>query len=236
MTKNQIEYQKLLLDREYKQKSLELEEGKLQETKRANRRQEDLTQTRDTLTLGLRDRELGEAVRHNQAVEVETNRSNVARETETTRHNKAAESIDTVKASAAMSQAAASHAQVAELGRHNRVVELQSARQLDQRDVELSQSGTKLTQEQQRIDEARRHNLKLEDIEDFKNDLSQQQLNINKWRARFQNAKDVVGMLDTLIDDLDQFQRTQLLKNYEQVFDLSTGDMAIVRKLFRAKR
>lgn len=62
MTKNQIEYQKH------------------KETVRANQAAE-----------SLRLDELGETTRHNQAVELETNRSNVAREGETMRHDLATE-------------------------------------------------------------------------------------------------------------------------------------------------
>lgn len=114
MTKNQIEYQKLLVSR-----------GELEERKRANRAQEVLGQGN-----------LDELKRSNVAREVETNRSNVAKETENNRHNLAtelesnrhnvqAEKSDLMKAQAALSQAAAAHAQVAENERHNKAWEIE---------------------------------------------------------------------------------------------------------------
>lgn len=69
MTKNQIEYQKLL------------------ETKRANAAVEDLTRRRDERTLALREAELSETGRHNMAYELEASTHNRNVEAETTRHN-----------------------------------------------------------------------------------------------------------------------------------------------------
>lgn len=235
MTKNQIEYQKLLTQREYNKRTLELEESKLQEQKRSNLRNEELTSIRDTGTLSLRSAELGESTRHNKTVEVETVRSHKADETERNRHNIASERVEASKAAAQHAQVQLGYANLAEQSTHNRAMEGLTARQLGQRDVELAQAGSKIALESNKLAEAKRHNVTLESIQQFEADLKRQQVDINKWRARFQNASDVVGMLDTIIDDLDQFQRTNLLKHYEQVFNLDTGEMAIVKRLFRQK-
>lgn len=69
MTKNQIEYQKL------------------QETKRANAANEALIRRRDEGTLALREAELSETGRHNQAYELEASTHNRNVEAETNRHN-----------------------------------------------------------------------------------------------------------------------------------------------------
>lgn len=69
MTRNQIEYQKLL------------------ETKRANVANESLTHRRDEGTLALRGAELLETGRHNRAFELETSTHNRNVEAETARHN-----------------------------------------------------------------------------------------------------------------------------------------------------
>lgn len=69
MTKNQIEYQKLL------------------ETKRANAAAEALTRRRDEGTLALREAEISETGRHNLAYELETSTHNRNVEAETSRHN-----------------------------------------------------------------------------------------------------------------------------------------------------
>lgn len=77
MTKNQIEFNKLL------------------ETQRANQREEELTRVRDERTYALGQDQLAEAARHNRTTEKqyassldETARSNRAREYETARSNK----------------------------------------------------------------------------------------------------------------------------------------------------
>lgn len=154
MTKNQIEYAKLL------------------ETRRANLRQEELTSKRDATTRELGIGTLGETSRHNQAVELldsakaaetkrsnvakeaetrrsnlakesetqrsnmererETARSNVARETETQRHQKAAEAISIGQTAASTAAAAAelaervrsNMARESETALHNRAMEL----------------------------------------------------------------------------------------------------------------
>lgn len=222
MTKNQIEYQKLQLDREYKNRSLEIESGKLAETSRANRAQEALTERRDSGTLGLRAQELAETGRHNQVVELETERSHKADETERNRHNLATESTERTKASAAVSQAAAAHAQVqlgyaslAETSRHNQVLEVETNRHNTATEtIQKADTGVKFLNQQ----ETARHNQAMEKLQEFQNDLAEKQFNVNKWRARFQNAKDLVGVIDVVIDDLDQATRTwlqaQLLKEY----------------------
>lgn len=69
MTKNQIEYQKLL------------------EMQRANMASEALTRRRDEGTLALREAELSETGRHNKAYELETLTHNRNTEVEATRHN-----------------------------------------------------------------------------------------------------------------------------------------------------
>lgn len=110
MTKNQIEYQKLL---ELKRSNRAGEE----ETHRSNVAQEELTRSRDTISLDLRGRELGETQRANLAREAENYRSNVAREAENTRsnlareaetqrHNYASEKADTARINLGYSQLA----------------------------------------------------------------------------------------------------------------------------------
>lgn len=235
MTKNQIEYQKLKTQQEYNKRSLDLEEAKAQEQKRANLRQEELTSIRDTGTLSLRSAELGEANRHNRVVELETERSHKTDEQERNRHNLASERTEASKAAAQHAQVQLGYANLEETAMHNRATESLTARQLGQRDIELAQQGSRIMLESDKLAEARRHNITIEDIQQFEADLKKQSVDIDKWRARFQNARDVVGMLDTVIDDLDQYQRTNLLKYYEQVFNLDTGEMAIVKRLFKQK-
>lgn len=84
MTKNQIEYQKLL-------ESKRANRAQETETNRANLMNEELIRSRDTATLDLRGRELQETQRSNQAREAENFRSNLAREGENKRHNVAQE-------------------------------------------------------------------------------------------------------------------------------------------------
>lgn len=86
MTKNQIEY------------------GKLLETRRANVRQEELTASRDMevkrhnyATEGLQKQSLDETVRSNLAKEYEANRANLAREKETNRSNLAQEALTSAR-------------------------------------------------------------------------------------------------------------------------------------------
>lgn len=73
MTRNQIEYQRLL------------------ETKRANLAQEALTSARDAVNAEVSRGTLAESKRHNVAYEAEVSRHNIATESETVRHNVAVE-------------------------------------------------------------------------------------------------------------------------------------------------
>lgn len=123
MTRNQIEYQKLL------------------ETERSNRRNEKLTEMRDATTRELGFANLGEASRHNreterQAVAVlgETQRHNLAQEShnarmleESSRHNLASEKL---QASSLEEQGRHNLATEIELNRHNVATESVSLGQL----------------------------------------------------------------------------------------------------------
>lgn len=130
MTKNQIEYQKLL------------------ETQRANRAQESITQQRDARTLDLRTSELGETRRHNVAGEQakfvelgETHRTNVAKETETERANRTRETEThrtNLAQEAERERSARAHEQ--ETMRHNVETERQGAIGLNLRSGELQES------------------------------------------------------------------------------------------------
>lgn len=231
MTKNQIEYQKLKTDQEYKHQSIAIEAGKLGELKRSNLAQEELTRVRDTGTLNLRGKELEESRRHNQVVEIETERSHRTDETERNRHNVASEGIEASKAAAQHAQVGLGYAQLSEQNRHNVVLEGQNQQSLNYKQRELGLRGSELGIEMSKLAEVRRHNVAYEDIQQFEADLHKEQVDINKWRARFQNARDVVGLLDTIVDDLDQYQRTRLLEQYKSIFNLSGKELYYVRKL-----
>lgn len=108
MTKNQIEYAKLL------------------ETNRANLAQEELTRKRDTGQLELGHLNLGE-----------TRRSNMAREVETAQHNRATESLDSSKLGETSRHNAQQEAleamKLSENSRHNRAQEVVALQEADTR-------------------------------------------------------------------------------------------------------
>lgn len=116
MTKNQIEYAKLQETKRYNSLAIE-------ETMRANRAQEELTQWRDLNTIALRAAELGETNRHNVAGETELNRHQLAVEGETHRHNLQDESIRRASVGAQYAQVQLGYAQLDEAMRHNRAGE-----------------------------------------------------------------------------------------------------------------
>lgn len=126
LTKNQIEYQKLLKDREA-----------LEETKRANRRNEELTRARDQRTLDIRDTELGEAARHNIAQEIETARANKAKEQENTLHNRAQEAIGQGQVGVGYGQIQLGYSQLGESSQHNRATEGAELRKIGVQQGEL---------------------------------------------------------------------------------------------------
>lgn len=169
LTKNQIEYQKLLEER-----------ARNVELRRSNTANEELTRRRDLGTLELRGKELAETQRSNYAREFETNRSNIAkeienvrsnkareqethrsnvaneeetkranveRERETSRHNIASEGNERLKAEAAMGRAAAQFAQVGlgyanlnELNRSNLAREQETVRANKAKETETTRS------------------------------------------------------------------------------------------------
>lgn len=125
MTKNQIDYQRLLMDKEHNA-------AVRAETHRANVAQETLTDRRDRVSLDLRGRELAETTRHNVTGETETNRANLAREAETIRHNRAQEGIGWGNIQLGYANLAettrSNQAREAETSRHNMVSEIETGR------------------------------------------------------------------------------------------------------------
>lgn len=171
MTKNQIEYLKL------------------RETQRANLKQEQLTEMRDTAAKDLGFATLGETQRHNMANEThqvnvlgETKRHNLASEAveqfkaqEIQRHNIAGEQLESAKLDETSrhnmvteGQTSRSldiqHANVTESMRHNQVVETESHRSNVEREAETRRSNLAREQETTRSNMAReaetsRHNI-----------------------------------------------------------------------------
>lgn len=162
MTKNQIEYAKLL------------------ETRRANARQEELTDARDRAAREARVVELGETARHNVATERhneavlgETRRSNVAREAietakneESKRHNLEAERINLYSAqesarhnrqteSTESRKVDLGYAQLSEQARHNVAQESETQRSNISREVETNRSNVARETETKRANERR---------------------------------------------------------------------------------
>lgn len=174
MTKNQIEY------------------AKLQEQRRSNLRQEELTSSRDTTTRELGFANLAEATRHNYATEAhnvqvlgETRRHNLAQETynlsyleETSRHNLATEAhnadvlLETSRHNREQEYVSrldsdTRRLQLTELQRHNVATEAETARSNQARERETERSNVARESEAHRANVAReletnRSNLALE--------------------------------------------------------------------------
>lgn len=167
MTRNQIEYVKLL------------------ETRRSNLRGEELTASRDTLAAEAKRVELQEAARHNLATEALTGRNlDIQRASldETTRHNKSTEQIGrgTLAESTRHNQAqevetrrhnteteGLQRISLDETGRHNLVTEGETRRHNLVGEVsDASRIALDTATREQQLAETKRHNLAME-LKDF---------------------------------------------------------------------
>lgn len=252
MTKNQIEYNKLLeaqrsniaqemLTRRRDQNNFDLGSRTLAETNRhnlvvesQNKQSLDETSRHNKASEKLGRDTLREQSRHNQAVELETNRSNVARERETSRSNRAQEKIASQRLSLdaqyRQSQLGLQAAANAEQARSNAAREAETAR---------SNRESERIREQQNAESARA-NRASEAIRRTQNDIQYRHLGIEQANVEIRDREvrgknyntpgGIVAEFEDTIRDKSQKAQSVLGKTAQALAALAKGALGFADK------